>query len=141
MLIFFLIDSVPIPKDCILILYTKCSKGAFYDGIVPFRTRLDIKSKKSKTATIAFVAFHAVTFNFLDFLYLDAFTVRLSAYLIKNEKRSTFFKAIPAPVATLWRGSSATWNGMLILSVKRLSIPRSNAPPPLSHIPLCTISA
>ena len=31
-------------------------------------------------------------------------------YLIKNENLSTFFKAIPAPFATLWSGSSAMWN-------------------------------
>ena len=34
------------------------------------------------------------------------------------------------PFATLSNGSSAMWNGILILSVKRLSKPRSKAPPP-----------
>ena len=62
-------------------------------------------------------------------------------YLIKNENLSTFFKAIPAPFATLWSGSSAMWNWILILSVRRLSRPQSNAPPPLRYIPFFTISA
>ena len=51
-------------------------------------------------------------------------------YLIKNEKRSTFFRAIPVPRATQCKGSSATWKGMLILSCNRLAKPRSKAPPP-----------
>ena len=33
-------------------------------------------------------------------------------------------------VGTLSKGSSAIWNGILILSVRRLSKPRSKAPPP-----------
>jgi len=45
-------------------------------------------------------------------------------YLIKKEKRSTFFNATPVPLATACKGSSAMWKGMLILSVKRLSSPR-----------------
>ena len=35
------------------------------------------------------------------------------------------------PRATARSGSSATWNGMLTFSVRRLSRPRSRAPPPL----------
>ena len=46
----------------------------------------------------------------------DAEFKYLEYYLIRNEKRSTFFNAIPAPLATLCNGSSAIWNGMLILS-------------------------
>ena len=37
---------------------------------------------------------------------------------MRNEKRSTFFNAMPAPLATLCNGSSAMWNLMLILSVQ-----------------------
>ena len=60
---------------------------------------------------------------------VDAETMQ-SIYRIKKEKRSTFFSAIPVPFATLSKGSSAIWNGILILSVRRLSKPRSKAPPP-----------
>jgi hypothetical protein len=43
-----------------------------------------------------------------------------SFYLIRNEKLSKFFRAMPAPLATLCNGSSAMWNWMLILSCRRL---------------------
>ena len=52
-------------------------------------------------------------------------------YRMRNEKCSTFFRATPVPLATQCSGSSATLNGMLILSVRRLSSPRSRAPPPV----------
>ena len=63
------------------------------------------------------------------------------SYRIKNVKLSTFLSAIPVPRATQRRGSFATWKGMLILSVRRLSSPRSKAPPPVSQIPFFTMSA
>lgn len=53
-----------------------------------------------------------------------------SCYLIRNGKRCMFFSAIPVPRATQCKGSSATWNGIFILSDKRLSSPFSKAPPP-----------
>lgn len=62
-------------------------------------------------------------------------------YLIRNEKRSTFFNAMPAPFATECNGSSAIWNGILNLSSRRLLRPRSMAPPPVSQMPLVTMSA
>ena len=52
------------------------------------------------------------------------------SYLIKNPKLFTFFRAIPVPRATESKGSSATWNGIVILSVSRFASPRSSAPPP-----------
>ena len=48
-------------------------------------------------------------------------------------------RARQVPRATAFRGSSATWKGMLILSVKRLAMPRSREPPPASQMPFFTM--
>ena len=72
-----------------------------------------------------------VTFLLVTFSYLCVYLPINNCHRIKNEKRPMFFKAMPAPLATLCKGSSAMWNGMLILSVKRLSRPRNNARRPL----------
>ena len=62
-------------------------------------------------------------------------------YRIKKPKFATFFNATPVPRATACNGSSATWNGIVILSVKRLLNPCNCAPPPVKYIPRFTISA
>ena len=51
---------------------------------------------------------------------------------MRNWKRSVFFSAMPVPFATQSNGSSATMKLMPTLSLRRLSRPRSRAPPPVS---------
>ena len=60
---------------------------------------------------------------------------------IRKAKLWMFLSATPVPFATLCKGSSATWNSMLILSVSRFARPRSRAPPPVSQMPFFTMSA
>ncbi len=48
----------------------------------------------------------------------------------RNWNLSTFFSAMPVPLATARSGSSATWNCICILSVSLLASPLSSAPPP-----------
>src|SRR5437870_2252423 len=48
---------------------------------------------------------------------------------------------LPVPSATALSGSSATWTGKPVSSLKSLSKPRSNAPPPASTRPRSTRSA
>lgn len=59
---------------------------------------------------------------------------------MRNENVSIFLSATPVPLATARRGSSAMWNWIPILSVRRLSRPRSMAPPPARKIPFITMS-
>ena len=47
-------------------------------------------------------------------------------YLIKKEKRSTFFNATPVPLATACKGSSAMWKGMLTVSYTHLTLPTNS---------------
>ena len=51
-------------------------------------------------------------------------------YRIRNENLLMFLSAMPVPRTTARSGSSAMWNGRLVLSCRRLSRPRISAPPP-----------
>src|SRR5690554_1521272 len=62
-------------------------------------------------------------------------------YLIRKGNLSKFFKAMPVPLATALRGSSATCTGSLVFRAMRLSSPRSSDPPPAIYIPVRKISA
>ena len=57
-------------------------------------------------------------------------------FLMRNGKRSMFFKAIAVPLATACNGSSATCTGSLVFWEIRLSNPLSCAPPPARKMPV-----
>src|SRR5437762_1917816 len=56
-------------------------------------------------------------------------------------KNLSSLRHLPVPSATALSGSSATWTGRPVSSLKSLSKPRSNAPPPANTNPRSTRSA
>src|SRR5437868_11795915 len=56
-------------------------------------------------------------------------------------KNLSSFRHLPVPSATALSGSSATWTGKPVSSLKSLSKPRKSAPPPAKTRPRSTKSA
>ncbi|EJW96744.1 hypothetical protein EVA_15150 [gut metagenome] len=54
---------------------------------------------------------------------------------------SRFSSAIPHPLTTQLRGSSATWTGRPVSSIRSRSRSRKSAPPPVSIKPCSAMSA
>ena len=55
--------------------------------------------------------------------------------VIKNGYLWIFFKAMPVPLTTARKGSSATCTGNFVFAERRLSKPLNNAPPPVKYRP------
>ena len=61
--------------------------------------------------------------------------------LVTRRRKLISWSALPVPSATALSGSSATWHGRPVSSLRRLSKPLRRAPPPASVSPRSTRSA